>query len=130
MALTEDTTKRLWFNGGYQVSRRILEETPAGERVAIMGVTDELALGALRSIRDIGGLAVPYDVAVIGLDGTHGDSGADWVVSLSSITLPGYRMGEEAVRLVHKEAETGQRHERVVMPISIRHRGSTLEVAG
>ena len=47
-------------------------------------------------------------------------------MSLTSIELPGYEMGVEAVRLIEAEARPGHVHERVVVPVSLRPGGTTL----
>jgi LacI family transcriptional regulator len=120
----EHSTDGLWFEDGRTAAQRIMADAPRRERLAILGVTDDLALGALHALRRMPAVRVPDDVAVMGLDGTHDGAGSDWI-SLTSITLPGYRMGEEAVRLVLHEAEPDHRHERVVLPVGLRQGGST-----
>ena len=95
------------------------------ERVAILGLSDDLAAGVLKHLRGRTELTVPDDVAVIGLDGDHHDNGLDWV-TLTSIELPGQAMGAEAIRLLNAEAEPGHVHERVVVPVPLIPRASTL----
>jgi LacI family transcriptional regulator len=124
LEVVEQYTKGIWFDDGRAAAVQILDGARDGERLGILGVTDDLALGALSVLRDAPGVRVPEDVAVMGLDGTRDGQGSDWI-ALTSIVLPGYAMGEEAVRLVMGEAETGHRHERVVLPVSVRHGAST-----
>ena len=95
------------------------------ERFAFVGLTDDLAIGALTVLRERGDLRIPEDVAVMGLDGTHDGEYTDWV-SLTSITLPGFRMGEEAIRLVLDEAAPDHHHERVTLPVELRPGASTV----
>lgn len=97
----------------------------AGERCAILAVNDKLALGMLQLLREHGGLRVPEDVVVVGMDGDHRDDGADWM-TLTSIELPGFAMGAEAVRLLAEESLPGHVHERVALPVRIRAGESTL----
>lgn len=97
----------------------------AGERFAVVALTDDLAIGALTVLRERPDLRIPDDVAVMGLDGTHDGEYTDWV-SLTSVTLPGVRMGEEAIRLVLDEATPDHRHERVMLPVELRPGASTM----
>ncbi|GAB3391705.1 substrate-binding domain-containing protein [Humibacter soli] len=124
----EHTTVGIRYEHAHEPTRRILDDAKPGERIAILAVADDLAIGALSLLRDSPGLRVPDDVAVMGLDGTHDGLHSDWI-SLTSITLPGHRMGEEAVRLVLGEAEPGHRHERVVLPVGLRVGASTGAIA-
>ena len=120
----EESTDGIWIGDGIEATRRILDREPQDERFAIVGVSDDLAIGALSVLRQTGRLRVPHDVAVMGLDGTHVGAHSDWI-SLTSISLPGRRMGEEAVRLVLDEAQPGHRHRRVVLPVTLNPGDST-----
>lgn len=97
------------------------------ERAAVIGLSDDLAAGVLNHLRGRAELRVPDDVAVLGLDGDHHDNGLDWI-TLTSIELPGQAMGAEAIRLLNAEAEPGHVHERVVLPVPLTPRQSTLGV--
>lgn len=99
-----------------------------GERVAVLAVNDKIALGVLQRLRARPELRVPEDVAVVGMDGDHRDSGADWM-TLTSIALPGFEMGAEAVRLLDAEAQEGHVHERSVLPVRIVPGESTVGTA-
>ncbi|MFE4468130.1 LacI family DNA-binding transcriptional regulator [Leifsonia sp. NPDC056824] len=125
LELIQVTTEGFRPEHGRAAMAELLAGRRDDERFAFVGLTDDLALGALRALREHGGLCIPEDVAVIGLDGTHDGADSDWV-SLTSITLPGYRMGEEAIRLVLDEAQPGHRHERVVLPVGMRVGASTV----
>jgi len=129
LELTEVTTEGFRSEHGRAAMTDLLAARRDGERFAFVGLTDDLALGALSVLREHGGLRIPEDVAVIGIDGTHDGAESDWL-SLTSITLPGYRMGEEAIRLVLDEAQPGHRHERVVLPVGMRIGGSTVRPDG
>lgn len=122
--LIEVETAGLFPPDGAAAASGILPE-PGGERIAILGVTDKIALGALQLLRGHPRLRVPEDVAVMGLDGDHRDDGADWI-SMTSIHLPGQEMGAEGIRLVAEEAKPGHVHERVVLPVRIRAAESTM----
>ncbi|WP_426625317.1 LacI family DNA-binding transcriptional regulator [Leifsonia sp. McL0607] len=124
LQLIEWKVDGLWLDDGRRAIEEIVARTSTNERFAVLGVTDELALGALGALRMHPQLRVPEDVAVMGLDGTHDGKFSDWI-SLTSVTVPGNRMGEEAIRLVLDEAEPRHRHERMVLPVGVRRGGST-----
>ncbi|GAB3601579.1 LacI family DNA-binding transcriptional regulator [Microbacterium tumbae] len=122
--LTEILSNGLDTAAGEAAAARILTDERE-ERIAVLGVSDDLAAGVLKHLRGHSELRVPEDIAVIGLDGDHRDNGMDWV-TLTSIELPGQEMGAEAIRLLNAEAQPGHVHERVVVPVPIVPRQSTL----
>jgi len=124
VALTEIGTAGLLAEDGAAALAGMLPE-PGGERIAILGANDRLAIGALQLLRARPDLRVPEDVAVLGMDGDHRDDGADWI-TLTSIVLPGQAMGAEAIRLIDAEAQQDHVHERSVLPVRIRPGASTI----
>ncbi len=85
---------------------------------------DEVAIGALRAILG-GGLQVPDDIAVIGVDNIRF---ADLLrVPLSSIDQNSYQIGERAARLALKLIESRKplRSAQIVLPIRLVARDST-----
>ena len=60
----EESTDGIWIGDGIEATRRILDREPQDERFAIVGVSDDLAIGALSVLRQTGRLRVPHDVAV------------------------------------------------------------------
>lgn len=126
--LTETTTAGLSQDAGAEIIGELLEPIRAakarGERVALLFLADDLAIGAIRALRAASDLRIPDDVAIVGLDGDHRPNGNDWM-SMTSIILPGYRMGAEAVRLLGVEAQPDHVHERVVVPVEIHPRATT-----
>ncbi|GGF38840.1 transcriptional regulator [Microbacterium sorbitolivorans] len=127
--LTETTTAGLSQDAGAEIIGELLEPIRAakarGERVALLFLADDLAIGAIRALRAASDLRIPDDVAIVGLDGDHRPNGNDWM-SMTSIILPGYRMGAEAVRLLGVEAQPDHVHERVVVPVEIHPRATTI----
>lgn len=127
--LTEVVTAGLMQNAGAAVIGGLVEPLRAakarGERVALLFLSDDLAIGAMPTLRAASDLRIPEDVAVVGMDGDHRPSGNDWM-SMTSIALPGYRMGAEAVRLLEAEAQPGHVHERVVVPVEINPGATTI----
>jgi len=74
---------------------------------AIFCNNDMVAIGAMKAVKRAG-LSIPEDVAVVGF--------SDWSVSalvepsLTSITQPGYEMGETAARLFIEQIERGENY--------------------
>ncbi|MFF1632272.1 LacI family DNA-binding transcriptional regulator [Leifsonia sp. NPDC058248] len=124
LEVTDVSTDGLWVEDGIKATTRLLSHEPIDGRYAIVGVTDEIAIGALQTLRAHPGIRVPHDVAVMGLDGDHDGEHSDWI-TLTSIVLPAFQMGEEAIRLVIDEAEPGHQHQRSVLPVTIRGGQST-----
>lgn len=54
------------FEGGYQAMEQILEKS--GSTTAVFAMSDVMAIGAMRCIRDHG-LQIPGDISVVGFDG-------------------------------------------------------------
>lgn len=133
LELTEVTTEGFEFEDGRTAMAALLADRADradGERIAFVGITDALARGALSVLREHPEMRIAEDVAVIGLDGTHDGARWDWVsltsITLPGFTLPGYQMGEEAIRLVLDEAQPGHRHERLVLPVTLSPRSPSL----
>jgi LacI family transcriptional regulator len=122
--ITDVPTHDLTSHEGYRIARLIVDELRPEKPFAILGITDDLALGAMQFLRTRPELYIPEDVAVMGLDGNHDGGAHDWM-TLTSIELPGHAMGEQAVRLVLDESRPDHRHERRILPVSIRQGEST-----
>ena len=83
------------LDGGAAMTERALD---AGHRpTAILAMSDAMAIGAMRSLRDRG-LAIPRDVSVIGFDDVDLASHVD--PPLTTVRQPMRRKGEEAVELL------------------------------
>lgn len=84
---------------------------------AIFANNDVAAYGAMTAIKKRG-LRIPEDVAIVGF--------SNWRFSgliqpaLSSVMQPGFKMGQEAARLLLKQIELKDSEERVVETISLR----------
>lgn len=83
------------IEGGAAAVRRAWEDglRPTG----LLVMSDAMAIGALRALRDLG-LAVPHDVSVVGFDDVALAAHTD--PPLTTVHQPIERKGEEAVRLV------------------------------
>lgn len=82
---------------------------------AVLAMSDCVALGAMRAIRD-NGLQIPQDVSIFGFDDIPKAEGAD----LSTVRQPHERKGMEAAQLLH--AASGS--ENIILPTELVLRGS------
>lgn len=89
---------------GYEQMRALLSD---GNRMdAVMCGNDQMAVGAIRALREAG-LGIPEDVAVMGFDNNF--PGTLISPSLSTISVPKQRMGQEAVELLLWRIREGER---------------------
>lgn len=107
-------------DGEQQTDRLIAKKEIDG----IFAATDMLAIGAMKNIKKYG-LRIPEDVAVMGF--------SNWSISqiyepsLSTITQPGYEMGQKAAELVIKEINRKEKvgFEHIVLSTNVIQREST-----
>lgn len=106
---------------GYQAMERLLMEGRGID--GVFAANDQMAIGALKAIQEQG-YRVPDDIRVVGFDNTFVASIVD--PSLTTIHVPKYRMGVEAVEQLMKR-NNGEIGEPVVkeLPIHILIRQST-----
>ena len=94
---------------------------------AIFCITDLVAIGAMKAIKDAG-YRIPEDIALVGF--------SDWniaaVVSpaLTSVYQPGYEMGQQATRILvneieAKEAKLPVQHQSIVLKTELKIRASS-----
>jgi LacI family transcriptional regulator, galactose operon repressor len=69
--------------------------------------SDLLAVGVIQAATDLG-IRVPDDLIVVGYDDNHFASESS--IPVSSVSLPGYRMGELAIELLLEEIDQGPDH--------------------
>jgi LacI family transcriptional regulator len=74
---------------------------------AIISGNDLLALGAIRTLRELGH-EVPADVSIVGYDDI--DFAASAAIPLTSIAQPKYQLGFAAAQLVIEECEDPEKH--------------------
>lgn len=93
---------------------------------AVVAVTDMLGMALIRRLLGAR-IAVPEDVAVIGCDYNSGAWGG--AIPLSSVTMRGETLGEQAVRLLLEEIEHGSQshdHQTVILKPELVVRESTI----
>ncbi len=93
--------------GGSQESGEAAIRELLGRRIPFTAVfvdTDIKALGAIRALKQAG-LAVPGDVSILGFDDVPGGDRAD--PPLTTIRVPHFECGVEAIRLLDERLRTG-----------------------
>jgi DNA-binding LacI/PurR family transcriptional regulator len=104
--------------GGYRAARDVLS---ADGLTALVASNDQMALGALRALWELG-LRVPEDVSVVGFDDTPAAAVA--VPALTTVAIPTYEMGRRTLELL-LAIRQGRRARSVVLPTELRVREST-----
>jgi DNA-binding LacI/PurR family transcriptional regulator len=106
---------------GLEGARAVLAVEP--RPTALLACTDQLALGAIEAVRELG-LRVPEDVSIIGFDDVPG---AAWSQPpLTTIRQPLLEKGEIAGRLLIAEAPERE----VILPVELVVRGTTAPPPG
>lgn len=91
-------TKNLMYQDGYDIGEEILKKRDTID--GLFAFTDLLATGAMVRLKE-NGIRVPEDVSIMGF--------SNWFLTkitsprLSTVDQPGYIMGTEAFRLLHRE---------------------------
>jgi LacI family transcriptional regulator len=114
------------YQSGYQAARALLE----GGRpfTAIFAHNDQMAIGALRALREAG-LRVPRDVSVIGYDDIPGAAYA--VPALTTIRQPMREVGAVAARLLIEAIESpSAAHREVLLKTELIRRESCARARG
>lgn len=89
------------FEGGYKAAKRLLRRGPFD---AIIAANDLMAIGTLYALRERG-IDVPGEMGLAGFDDIPM---ASWVhPRLTTIAIPAYRIGQEAMRLLLDRFRTG-----------------------
>jgi LacI family transcriptional regulator len=109
------------ISGALAATKRLLERRP--NITAIFAQNDTMAIGVLSALRELG-KRVPGDCAVIGCDDI--DMAPYTVPPLSTIRVPFYETGAEAMRLLLNMIATGSvAPEKRLLPVQLVARAST-----
>jgi DNA-binding LacI/PurR family transcriptional regulator len=106
---------------GFEATLALLKATP--RPTAIFAGNDLMAIGAILAFREAG-LQCPADISVVGFDDL--DIAALTQPALTSISQPGYAIGQAAANLLLRRLEGDARaSEQLVLPTTLKTRGST-----
>lgn len=104
--------------GGYRAAREVVS---ASRVTALVASNDQMALGALRALWELG-LRVPADVSLVGFDDTPVAAAA--VPALTTVAIPAYELGRRAMELLLR-VRAGEAVADVVLAVQLRVREST-----
>ncbi len=106
------------LDGGARAMDQLLslEQPPT----AVFAFSDEIAIGAMRSLRRMG-LRIPSDVSIVGID----DHPMAELSDLTTVRQPVHLFGETAARMVVDVLKKGTEPANVVLPTHLVVRGST-----
>ncbi len=93
---------RYSLEGGYEAAGRLLDQSP--ELTAILAMSDIMAIGALRAIRDRG-LRVPEDISIVGYDGI--EQAAYCIPRLTTIRQNADRLARRGVDILLQQTDGG-----------------------
>lgn len=94
---------------GYDATKRLIE---SGQHfTAIYAIADNLAVGALRALKDFG-LRVPEDVSVIGYDGI--EIGEYTIPRLTTLKQPVEEMAKQTIKLLFSIISGKETHQHIV----------------
>ena len=109
--------------GGYEEMKRLLRlRRPP---TAVFAVSDRLAVGAMRAVRERG-LSVPGDVALVGFDDVRYAADLD----LTTVAQPAFETGKKAAQILIEKMETRDRNgsvrefQQIILPTKLIVRGS------
>jgi LacI family transcriptional regulator len=94
----------LAISTGREVGRQVLLSQSVD---GVVCPSDLLAIGVIQAATDLG-IRVPDEVMVVGYDDNHFASESS--IPVSTVSLPGYRMGELAIELLLAEIRQGSGH--------------------
>jgi LacI family transcriptional regulator, galactose operon repressor len=112
---------------GREVGRQVLlSQSVDGPVDGVVCPSDLLAVGVIQAATELG-IRVPDELMVVGYDDNHFAS--ESTIPVSSVSLPGYRMGELAIELLLEEIHqgTGHMHRTVMLDPHLIPRRSTLQ---
>jgi LacI family transcriptional regulator len=94
----------LEIGAGREVGRQVLLSQSVD---GVVCPSDLIAVGVIQAATDLG-IRVPDELVVVGYDDNHFASESS--IPVSTVSLPGYRMGELAIELLLEEIRQGSGH--------------------
>lgn len=112
--------KKIGYDAGYEGACQLLSLPNPPD--AILGMTDSLAFGAMRAIKERG-LSIPGDIALIGYTDELHSNYVD--PPLTAVTHQTYKIGETACRLLLRQIQGDGKVEQVTIPCMLSVRQSS-----
>ena len=117
-------TVRFSFAGGYKAAKHLLET--GREFTGIFAMSDVMAIGAIRALRDAG-RKVPEDVSVVGFDGL--EVGEYTVPKLTTVVQSVEELAEHSIRLLLENLESSREPRYETISVSLARKESTRNLA-
>ena len=105
---------RYSMQDGYEAVGRLLRRN--GDLSAIFAISDVMAMGVIRALRDLG-KRVPEDISVVGYDGIS--MGSYFVPRLTTIRQDTQRMAEEGVQILLRNIQRKHRPVHEMIPFQL-----------
>lgn len=112
-------TARFTYEDGYRAAKVLLER--AAGFTALFAMSDVMALGAIRALRDAG-KQVPQDISVVGFDGLS--IGGYTVPRLSTVAQSVELLAEKSVQLLRQKIEENAKSRHEIIPVDLLMRES------
>lgn len=112
-------TARFTYEDGYRAAKVLLER--AAGFTALFAMSDVMALGAIRALRDAG-KQVPQDISVVGFDGLS--IGGYTVPRLSTVAQSVELLAEKSVQLLRQKIEENAKARHEIIPVDLLMRES------
>lgn len=112
-------TARFTYEDGYRAAKALLER--AAGFTALFAMSDVMALGAIRALRDAG-KQVPQDISVVGFDGLS--IGGYTVPRLSTVAQSVELLAEKSVQLLRQKIEENAKARHEIIPVDLLTRES------
>lgn len=105
------------YGDGYRATKQLLQQ--GREFTAMFAMSDVIAIGAIRALRDAG-LRVPEDVSVVGFDGLL--IGEYTIPKLTTVSQPVQELAERSIRILQENIAGAKapRHEQVSVTLQNR----------
>ena len=107
------------YSGGYRGAKQLLDN--GRDFTAIFAMSDVMAIGAIRALRDAG-KRVPEDVSVVGFDGLT--LGEYTVPKLTSVCQPIDELAERSIRLLLENIEAKSAPQYEIVPVALAQKES------
>lgn len=120
---TDCETVRYTCQDGYNAAQRLLERDR--EFTAIFAMSDVMAVGAIRGLRDKG-KCVPEDISVVGFDGV--ELGEFFVPRLASISQNVTELADRSFRMLLAQVEDRRSAQYQILPVSLLDRESARKI--
>ena len=116
-------TARFSYEDGFRAARTLLERVP--DSTALFALSDVLAIGAIRSLNDMG-KRVPEDISVVGFDGLA--IGEFLVPRLSTVAQSVEELADRSLELLRRSMEDATAASHETIPVTLLNKESAKQI--